>query len=174
MQFMVAGGQPWGEQSTYTIALRKDMDMTNQQEKKIVEQENSSESEPDQIKDRLLAEADAAETEEKAQLQELVEVAMGLKAPRPPVTEEPEAIEHITTHQIKSMRQVSAKRSNDKEPVTSQFMQGLIRMYCGITGMFSFSEDKTKEQCITKGHKCAHCGEHFDASNVTIRDDDAR
>lgn len=140
------------------------------QEAKNVEQESLSESEPDQSKERLLAEADAAESEEKAQLQDLVEVAMGLKAPSKPVVAEPEVIEHITTHQIKSMRQVSAKKSNEKEPVTSQFVQGLIRIYCGITEMFAASEHKTKEQCIIKGHKCSHCGQHFDASNVTIRD----
>lgn len=150
------------------------MNMAEQEahEAEDIEEENLSNGEP-QLKERLLAKADAAESEEKAQLQDLVDVAMGLKAPRPPTitSSEPEAIEHITTHQIKSMRKVSAQRINEKEPVTSQFAQSLIRIYCGIAGMFSFSEDKTKEQCIIKGHKCSHCGQRFDASNVTVRDE---
>jgi len=140
------------------------------QEAKDVEQENSSESAEEQVKERLLAQADAAESEEKAQLQDLVEVAMGLKAKAPPVPAEPGVIEHIKTHQIKSMRQVSAKKVSEKEPIASQFGQALIRIYCGIAGMFTASEDKTKEQCIIKGHKCSHCGQQFDASNVTIRE----
>jgi hypothetical protein len=136
------------------------------------EEEILSNGEPEESKERLLAKADAAESEEKAQLQDLVDVAMGMKAPRPPtISSEPEAIEHITTNQIKSMRKVSAQRINDKEPVTSQFAQNLIKIYYGIAGMFSFSEDKTKEQCIIKGHRCSHCGQRFDASNVTVRDD---
>ena len=114
------------------------------------------------MKEKLLQEATAAESQEKAQLQDLVEVAMGLKERKAPVPEQPEAIEHITTRQIKTMRQVSAQQINQKEPLGDRLMQGAIRMYFSVAGMFSVPEDKTKKNhCAINGHQCAKCGQKF-------------
>jgi hypothetical protein len=137
------------------------------QETKENEENSLPEAGTEDLKDRLLAEASAAEEEESEQLHELVELAVGLKAPKkeaPPP--DPESIAHITKGQIKSMRQVSAERSSQKEPLADRLGQAIIQIYCGVAGLFSFSSGKVKETCEMKGHhQCTSCGQLFSVSD---------
>jgi hypothetical protein len=130
---------------------------TSEEDKKDTQPSILPSASVDQAKERILAEAQAAELQEKARLQQLVEEAMGLKAKAPPVEEPPEAIEHIKSNAIKSMRKVSAEQINQKEPMADQLSQMAIKVICGFGSLFSFG--KSKDHCIVKGHECMHCGQ---------------
>lgn len=107
-------------------------------------------------------EAKQSNTQEKELLQELVHQAMGLK-PKESLSDkpqDPESIEHITKHQIKNMRQVSAVQIDTKEPLTDQFAQIAIKIFFGIKSLFSFG--KPKDFCMNNGHECMHCGQKID------------
>lgn len=138
------------------------------QETKENKENSLPETGAEDLKERLLAEASAAEVEESEQLHELVELAVGLKAPKkeaPP--QDPESIERITKGQIKSMRQVSVERGNQKEPLADRLSQAIIQIYFGIAGIFTFSSGKQKETCEMKGHhQCTHCGQLFSVSDI--------
>jgi len=121
------------------------------------------------------AEAQAEASEEQSKLRELVEQATGLRPKeiekRPEA--EAEAIARITSDQIKVMRQVSAKRANQGEPIANQLGNVLIKVFCGLKAMFSFS-GRGKQSCELVGHQCANCGKKFVASASMAMPDEVR
>src|SRR6516225_5160577 len=110
-------------------------------------------------KEKLLAEAQAHETEEKEALHNLFEQAVGLRGQKPKdeaPPADPDTIARISSADIKSMRNVTAKQVDPEAPVTDAIVTSLIKIYYDIIGMFTVA--KGRDRCLVNGHECKHCG----------------
>jgi hypothetical protein len=139
-------------------------------DRKEVENSPSASPASGEAKEKLLAEAQASETHEKEALHELFEQAVGMRGQKPKEEEppaDPDSIAHITSNQIKTMRNVTAKQADPEAPFGEQVVPMLIKIFYDFKSIFSFSRTGGRDRCLISGHQCKHCGGIFYGTTAT-------